>query len=76
IIDDLSRERDVLSRFERDHRALLSGAHRLPLELVQKMFFNCPPTDRNAVMSFTEPPLILGRICSSWRQIALSTPQL
>jgi hypothetical protein len=76
IIDDLSRERDELSRFVEDHRALLSGVRQLPKELVQDIFLSCLPNDRNAVMSSAEAPVLLGRICKSWRQIALSTPQL
>jgi F-box-like len=76
IIDDLSRERDKLSKFVEDHRALLSGARRLPHELVQQIFFDCLPTDRNSVMSSDEAPVLLGRICKLWRQISLSTPQL
>ncbi|KAF8208294.1 hypothetical protein K438DRAFT_1813765 [Mycena galopus ATCC 62051] len=36
----------------------------------------CIPTHRNCVMSATEAPVILGRICSSWRTISLSTPRL
>jgi hypothetical protein len=76
IIDDLSRDKDNLSKFVRDHRALLSGARRLPQDLVQEIFFRCIPANRNAVMCSTESPLLLGRICSSWRQIALITPQL
>jgi hypothetical protein len=76
IIDDLSRERGELSRFVEDHCALLSGARRLPQELVQEIFLSCLPNDRNAVMSSSEAPVLLGRICKSWRQISLSTPQL
>jgi hypothetical protein len=76
IIDDLSRERDELSRFVEDHRALLSGARRLPHELVQEIFMWCLPNDRNPVMSSDEAPILLGRICKLWRQISLSTPQL
>jgi hypothetical protein len=76
IIDDLSRERDELSRFVEDHRALLSGVRQLPQEIVQEIFLSCLPNDRNAVMSASEAPVLLGRICKSWRQISLSTPQL
>ncbi|KAJ7354593.1 hypothetical protein DFH08DRAFT_855348 [Mycena albidolilacea] len=36
----------------------------------------CLPTHRNCVMSAQEAPVILGRICSSWRAISLKTPRL
>jgi F-box-like len=76
ILDDLSQERDELSRFVQDHRALLSGARRLPQDIVLEIFLHCLPNDRNAVMSSDEAPVLLGRICRSWRQISLSTPRL
>ncbi|KAJ7473333.1 hypothetical protein FB451DRAFT_1249020 [Mycena latifolia] len=34
------------------------------------------PTHRNCVMSAREAPVLLGRICSAWRAISLSTPRL
>jgi hypothetical protein len=76
MVDDLSRQRDELSKFVENHRALLSGVRRLPPELLQQIFWYCLPTDRNAVMSSDEGPILLGRICKLWRDISLSTPQL
>lgn len=75
-INDLSRRRDELSKFVEDHRVLLSGVRRLPEELIQQIFLHCLPTKRNAVMSSDEAPVLLGRICKSWRQISSSFPQL
>ncbi|KAJ7646560.1 hypothetical protein FB45DRAFT_890776 [Roridomyces roridus] len=40
------------------------------------MFVACLPTHRNAVMSAQEAPLLVSRICSAWRVIALTTPSL
>jgi hypothetical protein len=75
-VDGLSRERDELFKFVQAHRALLSGARRLPSELLQEIFLYCLPTDRNAVMSSDEAPVLLGRVCKLWKDISLSTPQL
>ncbi|KAJ6573450.1 hypothetical protein DFH09DRAFT_1079012 [Mycena vulgaris] len=36
----------------------------------------CIPTHRNCVMSASEAPVLLGRICSLWRSIFISTPRL
>ncbi|KAJ7742570.1 hypothetical protein B0H16DRAFT_1563008 [Mycena metata] len=58
------------------HRALLSPARRLPLDVLQEIFVACMPSHRNCVMSAQETPVLLGRICSSWRDISLSTPRL
>lgn len=53
--------------------------HRIPAELVSEIFIQCMHTaafepDINA--DFDEVPLLLGRICSRWRNISLSTPRL
>ena len=79
MLDDLHGERDLLSIFVDAHRALLSGIRRLPRELLQEIFTYCLPSSRRAsssIISCEEAPILLGRICSSWRQIVMSTPQL
>ncbi|KAF7376743.1 hypothetical protein MSAN_00091600 [Mycena sanguinolenta] len=57
-------------------KALISHPRRLPADIVQEIFIACLPTTRNAVMSTQEAPLLLCRICSAWRRIALSAPRL
>ncbi|KAJ6526957.1 hypothetical protein DFH09DRAFT_1187206 [Mycena vulgaris] len=75
-IDKLKAERDGLSAYVEAHMALISPVRRLPLDLIQEIFVACIPTHRNCVMSAHEPPVLLGRICSFWRAISLSTPRL
>ncbi|KAJ7160087.1 hypothetical protein C8R46DRAFT_1285428 [Mycena filopes] len=75
-IDKLAEERDNLNAFVDAHKALLSPARRLPLDIIQEIFVACIPTHRNCVMSASEAPVLLGRICSSWRALSLSTPRL
>ncbi|KAF9007877.1 hypothetical protein BDQ17DRAFT_175652 [Cyathus striatus] len=41
-----------------------------------EIFLACLPADRNPCMSVTDAPLLLTRVCSSWRSIAHSTPRL
>lgn len=72
----LSLERRKLSAFIKGHRSLLSPARRLLPEILQEIFHHCLPTAHNAVMSVDEAPLVLGRVCSQWRQVAYSTPKL
>ncbi|KAJ7162264.1 hypothetical protein C8R46DRAFT_1104046, partial [Mycena filopes] len=72
-IDKLKETRNSLEVFVEAHTALISPARRLPLDLIQEIFIACLPTDRNCVMSASEAPILLGRICSSWRAISLST---
>ncbi|KAJ6562563.1 hypothetical protein B0H19DRAFT_1234134, partial [Mycena capillaripes] len=75
-IDRLAAERDVLGAFMDGHKALISPVRRLPLDVIQEIFAACLPTHRNCVMSAAEAPVLLGRICSSWRVVSLSTPRL
>ncbi|KAJ6581969.1 hypothetical protein B0H19DRAFT_893223, partial [Mycena capillaripes] len=75
-IDKLAEERDGLGVFVEGHKALLSPVRRLPLDVIQEIFIACIPTHRNCVMSASEAPVLLGRICSSWRAISLSMPRL
>ncbi|KAJ7879524.1 hypothetical protein B0H14DRAFT_3858388 [Mycena olivaceomarginata] len=70
-LDKLVEERDILSTYVDAHRALISPVRRLHLDILEAIFIACLPTHRNCVMSAQEAPVILGRICSSWRAISL-----
>ncbi|KAJ7457854.1 hypothetical protein FB451DRAFT_589538 [Mycena latifolia] len=72
----LMEERDRLNAYVDAHQALLSPVRRLPLDIIQEIFVACLPMYRNCAMSAMEAPVLLGRICSSWRTISLSTPRL
>ncbi|KAJ7255887.1 hypothetical protein B0H12DRAFT_964781, partial [Mycena haematopus] len=76
VIDELTEERTSIRTYVDAHRALLSPVRRLPLDMLQEIFVACLPTHRNCVMSASEPPVLLGHICSSWRSISHSTPRL
>ncbi|KAF7373718.1 hypothetical protein MSAN_00582800 [Mycena sanguinolenta] len=75
-IDRLVEERKGLQSYAEAHRALISPFRRLPLDIIQEIFIACMPTHRNCVMSATEAPILLGRICSAWRAISIATPRL
>ncbi|KAJ7778697.1 hypothetical protein DFH07DRAFT_537757 [Mycena maculata] len=47
----------------------------LPFEMISEIFFHCLPNVRT-VPDKSEAPLLLGRICKEWREIALTTPSL
>ncbi|KAJ7267344.1 hypothetical protein C8J57DRAFT_364296 [Mycena rebaudengoi] len=74
-LDDLMRDRDELQSFIDAHLALVSPARRLPDDVIREIFVAALPS-RNCIMSATEPPLLLCKICRPWRALALSTPQL
>src|ERR1700733_6885963 len=74
MIDDSHRKRELLSGFVDAHRALLSGIRRLPQELLQEIFTSCLPSSRSkcsSVISCKVAPILLGRICSSWRRVVM-----
>ena len=59
-----------------DYNVILSPIRRLPLDVLHEIFFHCLPTHRNSIMKSSEAPVLLTRICSSWRAIALSSPRI
>lgn len=54
---------------------LLPPVHRLPIELLIEIFLYCLPSGKREPNSI-KPPLLLSQVCSSWRAVALQTPQL
>ena len=72
----ISKTRDGLQAAANQHQALISPLRRLPPELLQVIFVCCLPLHRNAVMHSSEAPVLLGRVCSEWRRISLSTPEV
>ncbi|KAJ7604541.1 hypothetical protein FB45DRAFT_956460 [Roridomyces roridus] len=76
LIRDLSAQRDRIKAYVEPYRALASQGRRIPQELLEQIFLDCLPEHRNAAMSPTEAPLLLGHVCSEWRSIAFGFPQL
>ncbi|KAK6991788.1 hypothetical protein R3P38DRAFT_228724 [Favolaschia claudopus] len=52
--------------------------HTLPPELISLIFVHCLPTGAAGQRKLhpSTPPLLLTRICSAWRTLALRTPEL
>jgi len=75
-ISRLQAKRDDIYARIQPYQALLSPIRRLPLEIMERIFVFCLPTQRHPAMSTLEAPLKLGRICSSWRSFAYSCPRL
>jgi hypothetical protein len=57
-------------------RSLLSPIRRLPPELLGIIFVYCLPGVLFVRPTKSEAPLLLTRICASWRAIAFSIPEL
>ncbi|KAK7025073.1 hypothetical protein R3P38DRAFT_3396062 [Favolaschia claudopus] len=75
-IEKLEESRQTLSSYVAQHSALISPIRRIPEDILSEIFFASLPTHRNCVMNASEAPVLLGRICSSWRAVSLTTPRL
>ncbi|KAK6996980.1 hypothetical protein R3P38DRAFT_3407135 [Favolaschia claudopus] len=75
-IDVLLTEKATLRSYIQAHRTLVAPIRRIPPEILSEIFEACLPNERNCVMSSAEAPMLLGRVCSSWRTLSLSTPSL
>ncbi len=74
--EDLVEQHLALSREIDAHRALIAPIRRVPTDILREIFLHCLPTKHNAVISSSECPILLTRICSGWRHIALNTAML
>ncbi|KAJ6583933.1 hypothetical protein DFH09DRAFT_1308650 [Mycena vulgaris] len=73
LIARLRDRRLQLSAYVDAHNALISPIRRLPSDIIGEIFIACLPTDRYAVISAHEAPLLLSRVCHAWRTISMST---
>ncbi|KAF7352126.1 F-box domain-containing protein [Mycena venus] len=73
---ELSDKQQRLEQFVDAHLALVSPVRRLPEDVMRAIFTASLSSTRNPAISADEAPLLLCRICKSWRSIALSTPRL
>lgn len=61
------------------HRQLISWVRFVPPEIWSQIFLFCLPSeDEEPFLNWdpSKPPCLFGRVCSTWRTIALATPQL
>ncbi|PPQ70456.1 hypothetical protein CVT26_013903, partial [Gymnopilus dilepis] len=75
-LDVVQADHDTLEEYIQAHYDLLSPFRRLPDDILREIFLWCLPTTHNALMCSSEPPLLLGRVCSRWRALTFSTPRL
>ncbi len=66
---------NILRAFERYYPFIGKGRY-LPDDILREIFVWCLPTERNPTMSAKEAPMVLTRISSQWRSVALTTPRL
>jgi hypothetical protein len=76
LMEAMKMKRQSIQKIINDHNSILSPVRRLSPDVLHEIFFHCLPTHHNPVMKSSESPLLLTRICSSWRAIALSSPRI
>ncbi|KAF9259423.1 hypothetical protein L218DRAFT_933823 [Marasmius fiardii PR-910] len=75
-IDRLQAQRKILQSFIDKHRVILSPFRKVPADIWRVVFTYCLPPSGLPLRTITEAPILLTRICRSWREIALTTPGL
>ncbi|KAF7296699.1 F-box domain-containing protein [Mycena chlorophos] len=75
-IQRVQTERKTLLDRIQPYQTILSPIRRIPEDILREIFVACMPQDRNCVMSEKEAPILLGRVCSSWRRLSQSIPYL
>ena len=56
--------------------SLITLPRRVPDDVLEEIFYQSLPTDRNALLDNKAAPLIFTRICRQWRQVAFASPRL
>ncbi|KAJ7578717.1 hypothetical protein C8J56DRAFT_1111824 [Mycena floridula] len=75
-IDKLVLQRETLQRNIASYKAIIAPIRLLPEDVLREIFVRCLPCSEAAATVTTDAPLLLGRICRSWRELALSTTAL
>ncbi|KAJ7601143.1 hypothetical protein C8J56DRAFT_27246 [Mycena floridula] len=75
-IDKLITEREMLQQNVASYKAILAPIRHLPREMLREIFVSCLPANKATDIAITDAPLLLGRVCRSWRELTMSTPQL
>lgn len=75
-IDKLVLQREALQRNVASYKAILAPIRLLPEDMLREIFLRCLPCNKAAAPVIADAPLLLGRICRSWRELALSTTAL
>jgi len=72
----LQKKAECLQQLIDSYRAILSPFRTIPQDILRDIFYYCLPTHRNSIMSAMDAPVVLTRVCSLWRSVALTTPHI
>ncbi|PPQ90854.1 hypothetical protein CVT25_007389 [Psilocybe cyanescens] len=73
---ELQEKRVKIDNSVRHYKCISAPIRRIPPDILFKIFRHCQPTHRNPTMAASEAPMLLTRVCSRWRSIALASPRL
>ncbi|KIY73247.1 hypothetical protein CYLTODRAFT_257179 [Cylindrobasidium torrendii FP15055 ss-10] len=77
VVDHLQCTQTVLQHQLQTHRSLRSPIHKLPREILTRIFDAClPPPDEDSALTQDGPRWSLQAVCGLWREIIISTPRL
>jgi len=74
-IQRLQARREQVQNSIDTYNIILSPARRLLPDILQEIFYHCT-SQPYPILSATEAPMLLTRICSIWRSVALSSPRI
>jgi hypothetical protein len=75
-MDCLQSKYDSLFHQFNSCASLITLSRRVPDDVLEEIFYQSLPTDRNALLDNKAAPLIFTRICRQWRQVAFASPRL
>ena len=75
-IQQLQEKRAVIQKSIDSYITILSSIRRLPTDILREIFSHCLDSTRNHIMSAAEAPMLLTHVCSLWRSVALTSPDM
>ncbi|KIM41467.1 hypothetical protein M413DRAFT_57011, partial [Hebeloma cylindrosporum] len=75
-IQRLQEKKAAIQKSIDSYTIMLSPMRRLPTDILREIFYRCLHSTRNPIISATEAPMLLTRVCSLWRSVALTSPNI
>ena len=75
-IQRLKAKREQVQRSLDIYNTVLSPARRLLPDILREIFYHCLSCRTYPILSATDAPMLLTRVCSLWRSVALSSPRI
>ena len=78
ILDSLKCKQANIQESVDDNNSNLAPVHRLSMDVLGEIFAHCLATKNwnSIIINASEAPVLITHVCSTWRSIALPTPQL